>query len=125
MIEFTDADGVKQTLDTSKPFNVAYHVDCMELLRSLPDKCFDLACVDPPYGDANVVDDIEHRNQRGRFDRYNGSQIVQVERDGRLRFHGSQKNPNDRWTRYSVEQIRRKVRPLQDYCGENRGARTI
>ena len=25
------------------------HVDCMEYMRSLPDKAFDLAIVDPPY----------------------------------------------------------------------------
>ena len=26
------------------------HTDCMEFMRSLPDKAFDLAIVDPPYG---------------------------------------------------------------------------
>jgi site-specific DNA-methyltransferase (adenine-specific) len=26
------------------------HIDCMEYMRSLPDKAFDLAIVDPPYG---------------------------------------------------------------------------
>lgn len=30
--------------------NVAYNVDCMEYMRDLPDKEFDLAVVDPPYG---------------------------------------------------------------------------
>ncbi len=30
--------------------NVAYNMDCMEYMRSLPDKYFDLAVVDPPYG---------------------------------------------------------------------------
>lgn len=29
------------------------HGDCMEYLRSLPDNAFDLAVVDPPYGDGN------------------------------------------------------------------------
>ena len=29
--------------------NVAYNVDCMEYMRSLPDKAFDIAVVDPPY----------------------------------------------------------------------------
>lgn len=28
----------------------AYNVDCMDYMRSLPDKAFDLAVVDPPYG---------------------------------------------------------------------------
>lgn len=27
-----------------------YNIDCMELLKDTPDKYFDLACVDPPYG---------------------------------------------------------------------------
>ena len=30
--------------------NVAYNVDCMEYMQTLPDKAFDLAVVDPPYG---------------------------------------------------------------------------
>lgn len=30
--------------------NVAYNVDCMEFMKSVPDKYFDLAVVDPPYG---------------------------------------------------------------------------
>lgn len=29
--------------------NVAYNMDCMEAMREMPDKCFDLAVVDPPY----------------------------------------------------------------------------
>ena len=30
--------------------NVAYNMDCMEAMREMPDKCFDLAVVDVPYG---------------------------------------------------------------------------
>lgn len=30
--------------------NVAYNVDCMEYMATLPDKYFDLAVCDPPYG---------------------------------------------------------------------------
>lgn len=30
--------------------NIAYNVDCMEYMRQVPDKYFDLAVVDPPYG---------------------------------------------------------------------------
>lgn len=29
--------------------SVAYNMDCMEYMKSLPDKAFDLAVVDPPY----------------------------------------------------------------------------
>ena len=30
--------------------SIAYNMDCMEYMNSLPDKAFDLAVVDPPYG---------------------------------------------------------------------------
>ena len=30
--------------------NVAYNIDCMEYMKTVPDKYFDLAVVDPPYG---------------------------------------------------------------------------
>ncbi len=34
---------------------IAYNMDCMEAMRSMPDKAFDLAIVDPPYGiDVNM-----------------------------------------------------------------------
>ena len=30
--------------------SVVYNMDCLEAMRSMPDKAFDLAVVDPPYG---------------------------------------------------------------------------
>lgn len=33
--------------------SMAYNTDCMDYMRSLPDKAFDLAVVDPPYGGGN------------------------------------------------------------------------
>lgn len=30
--------------------SLAYNMDCMQAMRKMPDKCFDLAVVDPPYG---------------------------------------------------------------------------
>lgn len=30
-----------------------YNMDCMEYMKSIPDKFFDLAVIDPPYGGAN------------------------------------------------------------------------
>lgn len=32
------------------PNSITYNMDCMEAMRQMPDKCFDLAVVDPPYG---------------------------------------------------------------------------
>ena len=40
------------TVEGENGVNVAYNVDCMEYMRSLPDNFFSLAVVDPPYGDA-------------------------------------------------------------------------
>lgn len=30
-----------------------YNCDCVEYMRTLPDKCFQLAIADPPYGDGH------------------------------------------------------------------------
>lgn len=43
--------------------------DCMEALRKFPDKFFDLAIVDPPYGDANGGNP-ERFTKDSRFERY-------------------------------------------------------
>ena len=32
------------------PFLSLFHADCMEIMKQYPDKYFDLAVVDPPYG---------------------------------------------------------------------------
>lgn len=36
-----------------KPVSEAYNMDCMAYMQSVPDKFFDLAVVDPPYGKGN------------------------------------------------------------------------
>lgn len=46
--------------------NVAYNMDCMEAMRWMPDKFFDLAVVDPPYR-------AQSENQPTRDMRKNGS----------------------------------------------------
>lgn len=51
MFTFTDEDGVTQTVQDENMCH-AYHADCMKFMRSCPDKFFDLAVVDPPYGSA-------------------------------------------------------------------------
>lgn len=45
--------------------NIALNIDCMEYMRSLPNKAFDLAVVDPPYG----IDITES----GRLKKYNAN----------------------------------------------------
>ena len=53
---------------TSEVFNT----DCLEYMRTLPDKAFQLAIADPPYGGAgnDISGQNEIRNCRGRFDKY-------------------------------------------------------
>lgn len=53
----------------------AYNMDCMEAMKDFPDKYFDLAVVDPPYGDGLAERERERDgkpwNRFGeRFDRY-------------------------------------------------------
>jgi site-specific DNA-methyltransferase (adenine-specific) len=32
------------------PESIVYNADCMDIMKGYPDKYFDLAVVDPPYG---------------------------------------------------------------------------
>lgn len=48
--------------------NSAFNIDCMEYMRTLPDLAFDLAVVDPPYGDGTGGGNPERFG--GRFDKY-------------------------------------------------------
>ena len=45
--------------------NVAYNADCMEAMKEFPDKFFDLAVVDPPYGVNRFLN-----NQPTRLNKY-------------------------------------------------------
>lgn len=78
---------------------LAYNIDCMEYMKTLPDKYFDLAVVDPPYGGGAKADANEYFNGSrigrfgGHFDKYleagdaklspsdDGSQSLNVERE--------------------------------------------
>lgn len=44
--------------------NHAYNINCMDLMREVPDKYFELAVVDPPYGIERL------KNQHGRLEKY-------------------------------------------------------
>lgn len=57
----------------------ALNIDCMEYMSALPDNAFDLAIVDPPYGDGTTLgaerererENVPRWNRFGhRFDRY-------------------------------------------------------
>ena len=50
MIHINDLYGQDHEIDLDNLGNRAFCMDCMELMKALPDKCFELAIVDPPYG---------------------------------------------------------------------------
>lgn len=50
---------------------VALNIDCLEYMRTLPDKAFDLAIVDLPYGGGgHSLPDKSRGRFGGRFNRY-------------------------------------------------------
>lgn len=49
--------------------NIAYNMDCLDAMRQMPDKCFDLSVVDPPFGIGNFVQ--ISGNKRGEKVRWN------------------------------------------------------
>lgn len=70
--------------------NIAYNVDCMEYMATLPDKAFDLAVVDPPYGDGHSQSVHVERESvwnrfGGRFDRYKTNSQGGVAREENIR----------------------------------------
>ena len=42
------------------------NIDCMDYMATLPDKAFDLACVDPPYGSLNIQGGYTSGNGGGK-----------------------------------------------------------
>ena len=49
---------------------MVFNCDCIEYMRSLPDKFFNLAIADPPYGAANSDMDCRGGRFGERFKRY-------------------------------------------------------
>lgn len=50
-----DACGIEHEMDTENWGERFINIDCMEVLRRMPDKCADLCIVDPPYGVGSVT----------------------------------------------------------------------
>ena len=49
----------------------AFNIDCMEYIKTLPDKAFELAVVDPPYGNGGgEFSSFNGTRFGGRFDKY-------------------------------------------------------
>lgn len=98
-----------------------YNMDCMEGMKEFPDKYFDLAIVDPPYGDGGAV---EERNEiRTTIRQVQASTDSETQGSGRA-VHGSR---GGQWMfkngRYMGNEIRKKivawdVAPPQEYFDE-------
>lgn len=63
--------------------------DCMDALKEFPDGFFDLAIVDPPYGDGNRTNTVASGGgywQRfgGRFDKYKALATKERAKTGRI-----------------------------------------
>lgn len=58
-----------------------YNMDCMEGMKLFPDKFFDLAIVDPPYGNGNKDYDAVSQRYGGRFSKY-FSPNIEIDRTG-------------------------------------------
>lgn len=56
--------------------NHLYNMDCMEGMKQFPDKYFDLAVVDPPYG----IDKAFHVASRIR--KYGQTKMIEGEQNG-------------------------------------------
>lgn len=69
------------------------HIDCRDYMRSLPDKAFDLAIVDPPYGINAPKMNMGVNGNRVRDGRSRGQIIEQKKISGRLN-NGSGKLKN-------------------------------
>ena len=51
--------------------NEVHNIDCIKYMRNCPDKFFDLAIVDPPYGDAGNENQFKGKTRFGGwFDKY-------------------------------------------------------
>ena len=60
-----------------------YNMDCMDYMRNIPDKFFDLAVVDPPYG-INAPNMRMSTNLNRKDGGYNGLSVAQRLKKGRL-----------------------------------------
>lgn len=75
-----------------KKSSIVHNIDCMEFMKTVADKYFDLAIVDPPYGiNAPNMQMGTHTTRKG--DGYPGESVATKLKKGRLN-HGSGKLKN-------------------------------
>lgn len=84
-----------------------YNMDCMQGMKEFPDNYFDLAIVDPPYGNGNENYDAKTQRYGGIFSRYFQDNKKDVKRTGGSWSAKYGKNINE-WD----------VAPSEDYFAE-------
>jgi site-specific DNA-methyltransferase (adenine-specific) len=45
-----------------RPISEVFNMDCMEYMCQFPDKHFELAVVDPPYGESDAINPVNNRS---------------------------------------------------------------
>lgn len=85
-------------IDFDKQDGYFINADCVEGMKAFPDNYFDLAITDPPYGAGFT----EGGGCQGWFSKYH--QQPELTTNKRLRFHGSNVNPNDQWYKYTHDE---------------------
>ena len=101
IITFKDLQGAEQSVDLDGKFNVAFNCDCETIMQAMPDKCVDLLCADPPYGDGSSQSvNVERERERDAAPvEPIRSAIRPLQAPARrLRFHGGGKK--DPWKKY-------------------------
>ena len=97
------------------PISLAYNIDCMEYMKTVPDKFFDLAVVDPPYGDG------EGGKCENRFGGMFGAVYGENTRAGRRKEAGGGYNRFGGWfDRYKYLPPRRSCKNRREMGGKVR-----
>lgn len=50
--------------------SLVYNMDCMVAMKNMPDKCFDLAVVDPPYRNQSENQPTKDMRRNGTMERF-------------------------------------------------------
>ena len=66
--DVADAHGAVHTMDTDKFESKFLNIDCMEVLRKMPDKCIDLCICDPPYGIGIGINPVRQMHDKKNWD---------------------------------------------------------
>lgn len=100
--------------------SIAENRDCMDAMRAFPDGYFDIAVVDPPYGDAVASAAVDHLHSRVRAqererERENADEPTYNRFGGRFERY---KRPTDKAGRTAKKTIAWDVAPGKEYFNE-------